>query len=144
MPRRIEMGAVMSRQRDMLYRPAFAIGQILLAQSRKEFHHVGGGFPKVRTLKAGQSVTQSFGRAVWGPLHHLSTVGQKSVRFIPDGLIGDPDIGGDIRDVYSEAKGGGFDVKTMRKVISLRKMDAADRDEQEAILDVYKQALGMV
>jgi uncharacterized protein (UPF0335 family) len=53
-------------------------------------------------------------------------------------------IGGDIRDVYSEAKGGGFDVKTMRKLISLRKMDAADRDEQEAILDVYKQALGMV
>ena len=53
-------------------------------------------------------------------------------------------IGGDIRDVYSEAKGGGFDVKTMRKVIGLRKMDAADRDEQEAILDVYKQALGMI
>ncbi len=52
-------------------------------------------------------------------------------------------IGGDIRDVYSEAKGGGFDVKTMRKLIALRKMDAADRDEQEAILDVYRQALGM-
>lgn len=53
-------------------------------------------------------------------------------------------IGGDIRDVYSEAKGGGFDVKTMRKLVSLRKMDAADRDEQEALLDVYKQALGMI
>lgn len=53
-------------------------------------------------------------------------------------------IGGDIRDVYSEAKGGGFDVKVMRKVIGLRKMDAADRDEQETMLDVYKQALGMV
>lgn len=53
-------------------------------------------------------------------------------------------IGGDIRDVYSEAKGGGFDVKTMRKLIALRKMDAADRDEQEAILDVYRQALGML
>lgn len=53
-------------------------------------------------------------------------------------------IGGDIRDVYSEAKGGGFDVKIMRKVIGLRKMDAADRDEQETMLDVYKQALGMV
>jgi uncharacterized protein (UPF0335 family) len=52
-------------------------------------------------------------------------------------------IGGDIRDVYAEAKGGGFDVKTMRKVVALRKMDAADRDEQEAILDVYKRALGM-
>jgi uncharacterized protein (UPF0335 family) len=53
-------------------------------------------------------------------------------------------IGGDIRDVYSEAKGVGYDVKTMRKIISIRKMDAADRDEQEALLDTYKHALGMV
>ena len=53
-------------------------------------------------------------------------------------------IGGDIRDVYSEAKGVGYDVKTMRKIVSLRKMDAADRDEQEALLDTYKHALGMV
>ncbi|MBV8392610.1 MAG: DUF2312 domain-containing protein [Alphaproteobacteria bacterium] len=52
-------------------------------------------------------------------------------------------IGGDIRDVYSEAKGVGYDVKTMRKLVSLRKMDAADRDEQEALLDTYKHALGM-
>lgn len=50
---------------------------------------------------------------------------------------------GDKRDIYSEAKGGGFDVKAMRKVIALRKMDAADRDEQDAILAVYLQALGM-
>ncbi|WP_330346920.1 hypothetical protein [Streptomyces sp. NBC_00582] len=53
---------------------------------------VGGGFPKTRTLKAGQSATQSFGRAVWGPVHYLPTVWQKSVYFIPDALIGDPDI----------------------------------------------------
>ena len=53
-------------------------------------------------------------------------------------------IGSDIRDVYSEAKGVGYDVKTMRKIVSLRKMDAADRDEQETLLDVYKHALGMV
>lgn len=53
-------------------------------------------------------------------------------------------IGSDIKDVFSEAKGVGYDVKTMRKVISIRKMDAADRDEQEALLDVYKHALGMV
>jgi len=52
-------------------------------------------------------------------------------------------IGGDIRDVYSEAKGVGYDVKTMRKIVSLRKMDAADRDEQETLLDTYKHALGM-
>jgi uncharacterized protein (UPF0335 family) len=53
-------------------------------------------------------------------------------------------IGGDIRDVYSEAKGTGYDVKTMRKIISIRKQDAAERDEQEQLLDVYKHALGMI
>ncbi|WP_178130721.1 DUF2312 domain-containing protein [Reyranella sp. CPCC 100927] len=53
-------------------------------------------------------------------------------------------IGSDIRDVYSEAKGTGFDVKTMRTLIKLRKMDSAERDEQETLLDVYKQALGMI
>ena len=52
-------------------------------------------------------------------------------------------IGGDIREVYAEAKGVGYDVKTMRKVVALRKMDAADRAEQETLLDVYKNALGM-
>ncbi len=54
---------------------------------------IGGGFPAVRTLKAGQSFTQSFGRAVWSPLHYLPTVWQKSVNFIPEALIGDPDVG---------------------------------------------------
>ena len=53
-------------------------------------------------------------------------------------------IGGDIRDVYSEAKGVGYDVKTMRKIVSLRRLDAADREEQETLLDTYKHALGMV
>ncbi|MGW7722303.1 hypothetical protein [Streptomyces canus] len=54
---------------------------------------VGGGFPKVRTLKAGQSFTESFGRAAWSPMHYLPTVGEKSVTFVPDALIGDPDVG---------------------------------------------------
>ena len=53
-------------------------------------------------------------------------------------------IGGDIKDVYSEAKGVGYDVKTMRKIVSLRSMDAADRAEAETLLDVYCHALGMV
>ena len=53
-------------------------------------------------------------------------------------------IGGDIKDVYSEAKGVGYDVKTMRKIVSLRAMDADDRAEAETLLDVYKHALGMV
>ena len=53
-------------------------------------------------------------------------------------------IGGDIKDVYSEAKGVGYDVKTMRKVIALRGMDAADRAEQETLLDVYWHALTQI
>jgi uncharacterized protein (UPF0335 family) len=53
-------------------------------------------------------------------------------------------IGSDIRDVYSEAKGVGYDVKTMRKIVGLRKIDAADRAEQEALLDTYKHALGII
>lgn len=50
----------------------------------------------------------------------------------------------DIKDVYGEAKGMGFDTKILRKVISLRKQDQDERMEQEAILDTYLQALGMV
>ncbi len=49
----------------------------------------------------------------------------------------------DIREVYSEAKGVGFDPKTMRRVISLRKLESADRQEQEALLETYMVALGM-
>ena len=49
----------------------------------------------------------------------------------------------DIREVYSEAKGAGFDVKVIRQVVRLRKMDATDRNEMEQILDVYNRALGM-
>ncbi|KTR02286.1 hypothetical protein NS365_22005 [Aureimonas ureilytica] len=49
----------------------------------------------------------------------------------------------DIKDVYAEAKGNGFDTKVLRKVISLRRQDAQERQEQEAILDLYLQALGM-
>ncbi|GLK77064.1 UPF0335 protein R02793 [Methylopila jiangsuensis] len=52
-------------------------------------------------------------------------------------------ISDDIKEVYAEAKGNGFDVKVLRKVISLRKQDADERAEQEAILDLYLQALGM-
>ncbi len=50
----------------------------------------------------------------------------------------------DIREVYAEAKGEGFDVKTMRAIVKLRKLDSADRAEQEALLDLYKSALGML
>ncbi|MEK9671906.1 MAG: DUF2312 domain-containing protein [Rhodospirillaceae bacterium] len=49
----------------------------------------------------------------------------------------------DIREVYSEAKSAGFDVKIMRQVIRLRKMDTNDRNEMEEVLSVYMRALGM-
>ena len=52
-------------------------------------------------------------------------------------------LAADIREVYSEAKGNGFDTKTMRQVVRIRKLDTADRQEQEAILDLYLSALGM-
>lgn len=49
----------------------------------------------------------------------------------------------DIRDIFAEAKAVGFDVKAMRAVLKLRKMNAADRDEQELILDTYRRALAI-
>lgn len=50
----------------------------------------------------------------------------------------------DIRDVYTEAKGVGFDTKALRAIVRLRKMDTDERREQEAVLDTYKHALGML
>jgi len=52
-------------------------------------------------------------------------------------------ISADIKDVFAEAKGNGFDVKTMRQIIRLRKMEVADRQEAETLLDLYKRALDM-
>lgn len=53
-------------------------------------------------------------------------------------------IADDIRDVYAEAKANGFDVKTLRQVVRLRKVEVAERQEQEAMLDLYLSALGML
>lgn len=50
-------------------------------------------------------------------------------------------ITSDINDVYAEAKGAGFDTKIMREIIKLRKMNAADRDEKEILLETYRKAL---
>jgi uncharacterized protein (UPF0335 family) len=52
-------------------------------------------------------------------------------------------LAGDIKDVYAEAKGTGFDTKALRRIIALRKKDHAERQEEESILELYMQALGM-
>ncbi|WP_310618837.1 DUF2312 domain-containing protein [Flexibacterium corallicola] len=52
-------------------------------------------------------------------------------------------IADDIKDVYAEAKGTGFDAKVMRKIISLRKRQPHEREEEEAVMDLYLHALGM-
>lgn len=53
-------------------------------------------------------------------------------------------VSGDIREVYGEAKANGFDTKVLRQVIALRKKDLAERQEQDAVRDLYLQALGML
>ena len=53
-------------------------------------------------------------------------------------------LAADIKEVYAEAKGTGFDTKIMRQLIKIRKMDKDDLDEQETLLDVYKRAIGML
>jgi uncharacterized protein (UPF0335 family) len=53
-------------------------------------------------------------------------------------------LAGDIRDKYLEAKGVGFDVKALRKIVSLRKKSQTERQEEESILEVYLHALGML
>jgi uncharacterized protein (UPF0335 family) len=53
-------------------------------------------------------------------------------------------IADDIRDVYAEAKANGFDVKALRSVVRLRKQDVDERKEQEAVLETYLHALGML
>ena len=52
-------------------------------------------------------------------------------------------IGADIKEVYAEAKANGFDTKVLRKIIALRRKDRHEREEEEAILNVYLEALGM-
>lgn len=53
-------------------------------------------------------------------------------------------LGADIRDIYTEAKSAGFDVKTLRRLVRERRQEAADLEEQEMLLHVYKRALGML
>jgi uncharacterized protein (UPF0335 family) len=52
-------------------------------------------------------------------------------------------LAADIREIFSESKGNGFDVKIMRQIIRLRKLDREDRQEQEELLQLYQHAIGM-
>ena len=52
-------------------------------------------------------------------------------------------LAADIKEIFSEAKGTGFDVKIMRQIIRLRKLDREDRQEQEELLQLYQHAIGM-
>lgn len=52
-------------------------------------------------------------------------------------------LAGDIKDIYAEAKGAGFDVKVIRQIIRLRRQEPAEIEEHETLLDVYRRALGM-
>ncbi len=52
-------------------------------------------------------------------------------------------LGSDIKDIFSEAKSAGFDVKVIRQLIRIRKQEPAEVEEQETLLDVYRRALGM-
>ncbi|MCC7428909.1 MAG: DUF2312 domain-containing protein [Alphaproteobacteria bacterium] len=52
-------------------------------------------------------------------------------------------LAGDIRDIFAEAKSAGFDVKVLRQVLKIRRMDQSEAEEQESLLEVYKRALGM-
>jgi uncharacterized protein (UPF0335 family) len=52
-------------------------------------------------------------------------------------------LGDDIKDIYAEAKSAGYDVKVLRQLIRIRKQEAAEVEEQESLLDIYRRALGM-
>lgn len=54
------------------------------------------------------------------------------------------EVAGQVKEVYAEAKGNGFDAKTLRKIVALRRKDTEERQEEEALLDLYMHALGMI
>lgn len=53
-------------------------------------------------------------------------------------------ISDDVRDIYAEAKGNGYEVKALRTIVRMRKQDSDERRQQEAVLEAYMQALGMI
>jgi uncharacterized protein (UPF0335 family) len=86
-----------------------------------------------RTASANGSATAGFA------VDHLRTFIERVERLEEEKAA----LSEDLREVYSEAKGSGFDTKIMRQVVRLRKLDRADFQEREAVLDLYMTALGM-
>jgi len=78
----------------------------------------------------------------------MSTIGHNQLKSIVERIERleeqKAEIASDIRDVYAEAKGNGYDVKALRTIVRMRKQDANERAEQEAILETYMHALGML
>lgn len=71
---------------------------------------------------------------------HLKSIVERIERLEEDKAA----ISGDIKEVYAEAKANGFDTKIIRKVVALRKKEAAKREEEQALIDTYMGALGML
>ena len=83
------------------------------------------------------------------PTHLLGIVADVTERKLAEDFLGEfrmgeeVPLGNDIKDIYSEAKSAGFDVKVLRQIIRIRKQEPAEVEEQESLLDVYRRALGM-
>lgn len=93
-----------------------------------------------RAIESGDTASISSNDVITGAAQsRLRTIIERVERLEEDKAV----ISLDIKEVYAEAKGEGFDVKILRKVVALRKMDANKREEEEAILDLYVSAIGM-
>jgi uncharacterized protein (UPF0335 family) len=98
-------------------------------------------FPSIRTIAmADDAASITSNDVITGAAQtRLRTIIERIERLEEDKAV----IANDIKEVYAEAKGEGFDVKILRKVVSIRKKDKVKREEEEAILDLYMSAIGM-
>ena len=108
----------------------------------------GGPEVPMSTVKAALDIVRGRSRAGHGPDEEkhkniagdrLRSIVQRIERLEEERKA----LSSDITDIYAEAKGAGFDVKVVRQLIRIRKMDPAEREEQETLLDVYMRAIGM-
>src|SRR5689334_6219993 len=107
--------------------------------ARVAFHRFSSRFVAGRARRSFQNVSENEMAKSGFAKEHLRSFVERIERLEEEKKA----LADDIREVYSEAKGTGFDTKVMRQVVRLRKMESADRQEQEAMLDLYLNALGM-